>query len=100
MGTHQVFITGGSGYVGQRLIPLLVESGHSVGALVRPGSEEKLPPGCTPLFGNPLDKTTSVSQIALVKPCVLPIRERRDWRAEISIGRARFGQGFELCGDS
>ena len=52
---HRVFITGGSGYMGQRLIPRLLERGHEVRALVRPGSEKKLPPGCTPVFGNALD---------------------------------------------
>ena len=43
---HRVFITGGTGYVGRPLINLLLGRGHAVRALVRPGSEKKLPPGC------------------------------------------------------
>ncbi|MGZ5002324.1 MAG: NAD-dependent epimerase/dehydratase family protein, partial [Chthoniobacterales bacterium] len=38
-----VFVTGGTGYMGRRLIPLLVQRGHKVTALVRPGSEGRLP---------------------------------------------------------
>lgn len=33
--THRIFITGGTGYMGSRLIPLLVQRGHEVKALVR-----------------------------------------------------------------
>jgi uncharacterized protein YbjT (DUF2867 family) len=50
-----VFITGGTGYMGSSLIPALRERGHEVRALVRPGSEGKLPPGCRLVFGNALD---------------------------------------------
>jgi len=32
---HHVFITGGTGYMGQCLIPRLLERGHEVRALVR-----------------------------------------------------------------
>ncbi len=54
----RVFITGGTGYVGSRLIPVLQRQGCSVRALVRPGSERKLPPGCDVVVGNPLDRAT------------------------------------------
>jgi uncharacterized protein YbjT (DUF2867 family) len=50
-----VFITGGTGYIGSRLIPRLRARGHSVRALVRRGSEAKLPPGCEAVVGNALD---------------------------------------------
>ena len=60
---HCVFITGGTGYVGRPLINLLLERGHEVGALVRPGSEKKLPPGCQPIFGNALDGNSYAGQI-------------------------------------
>ena len=50
-----VFITGGTGYMGQHLVPPLVQRGHTTRALVRPGSESKLPPGCTPVFGDALN---------------------------------------------
>lgn len=53
--THQIFITGGSGYMGRSLIPRLLQRGHEVRALVRAGSEQKLPAGCTPVLGNALE---------------------------------------------
>ena len=49
-----VFITGGTGYMGRHLIPHLLKRGHSVRALVRPGSESKLQPGSTPELGDAL----------------------------------------------
>ena len=59
-----VFISGGTGYMGRKLIPRLLERGHWVRALVRPGSEKKLPVGCTPVFGNALDGTSYADQIS------------------------------------
>ncbi len=53
-----VFITGGTGYLGSNLIPLLIERGHRVRALIRPGSRGKLPPGCEVVSGNALDAST------------------------------------------
>ena len=50
----KVFLTGGTGYMGSRLIPLLVQRGHEVKALVRQGSERKLPAGATPVLADPL----------------------------------------------
>ncbi|GMT50287.1 MAG: hypothetical protein IEMM0008_1826 [bacterium] len=38
----KVFITGGTGYVGQKVIPALLRKGHEVICLVRKGSEDKL----------------------------------------------------------
>jgi uncharacterized protein YbjT (DUF2867 family) len=38
-----VFVTGGTGYIGSRLIPELIARGHKVKALVRKGSEAELP---------------------------------------------------------
>jgi len=61
---HCIFLTGGSGYMGQRLIPLLLARGHEVRALVRPGSEKKLPSGCTPVMGNALDGNSYAAQIS------------------------------------
>lgn len=55
---RHIFIAGGTGYIGSRLIPALLASGHHVRALVRPGSEHKLPPGCQAVLGNALEKTT------------------------------------------
>jgi NAD dependent epimerase/dehydratase family enzyme len=44
----RIFITGGTGHMGSRLIPLLAERGHAVVAMVREGSEHKLSAACTP----------------------------------------------------
>lgn len=52
--TQSVFITGGTGYMGSRLIPCLLNRGHRVRALVRPQSRGKIPAGCTPIEGNAL----------------------------------------------
>ncbi len=41
----KVLITGGTGFVGTEVIEAVVQAGHDVRALVRPGSEKKLPPG-------------------------------------------------------
>jgi len=60
---HNVFITGGTGYMGQRLIPRLVARGHLVRALVRAGSENKLPAGCEPVVGNALEPSSYMNQI-------------------------------------
>jgi uncharacterized protein YbjT (DUF2867 family) len=63
MNHRTVFITGGTGYIGSRLIPLLLQRGHSVRALVRKGSEQKLPPGCASILGNVLDESTFINHI-------------------------------------
>lgn len=56
--TRNVFITGGTGYIGKRLIPTLLERGHRVRALARPGSQGKLAPGCEVVPGDALDART------------------------------------------
>jgi uncharacterized protein YbjT (DUF2867 family) len=59
-----VFVTGGTGYIGQRLIPELIRRGHTVRALVRNGSENKLPAGAIAVRGNALDASTFANAIA------------------------------------
>lgn len=54
----RVFITGGTGYIGRRLIPLLQERGHTVAAVVRDGSQRKLPDGCEAIVADALDRAT------------------------------------------
>jgi len=50
--TQSIFLTGGTGYMGSRLAPILLERGHEVRALTRIPSVIKLPPGCHPVFGS------------------------------------------------
>jgi nucleoside-diphosphate-sugar epimerase len=58
-----LFVTGGTGYIGTPLIRALVERGHQVRALVRPGSEKKLPPGAEAVPGNALDSSSYAARI-------------------------------------
>jgi uncharacterized protein YbjT (DUF2867 family) len=53
-----VFVTGGTGYIGRRLIPTLLARGHDVCALVRPESVGRAPAGATTVVGNALDAST------------------------------------------
>jgi len=53
-----VFVTGGTGYIGRRLLPMLITRGHRVRALVRPGSELNVPMGATPIIGDVFDRST------------------------------------------
>ena len=60
-----VFITGGTGYIGTRLIKALQqEGGFAIKALIRKGSENKLPHGCEVIFGNALDASSYQNAIA------------------------------------
>jgi uncharacterized protein YbjT (DUF2867 family) len=61
--SHRVFVTGGTGYVGRPLITQLLQRGHEVRALVRPGSEKKLPAGCQAILGDALDGNSYASKI-------------------------------------
>ena len=58
-----VFITGGTGYMGSRLIPLLLKRGHEVKALVRRSSEGKLPRGATAVTGEALQRDSYTDQV-------------------------------------
>lgn len=50
-----VFITGGTGYIGSRLIPALLARDHEVTALARAESAHRLAAGCRVVIGNALD---------------------------------------------
>jgi uncharacterized protein YbjT (DUF2867 family) len=62
--TFSVFVAGGTGYIGTPLMLALAGRGHSVRALVRAGSEKKVPPGCEPVSGNALDPNTYQESIS------------------------------------
>ncbi|MEP7167918.1 MAG: NAD(P)H-binding protein [Bacteroidota bacterium] len=53
-----VFITGGTGHIGSRLIRKLIERGITVKALIRKGSMSKLPTGCEVITVNVFDAIT------------------------------------------
>lgn len=61
---RSIFVTGGTGYIGSRLIPILVERGHAVLALTRPSSQGRLPAGCTAVLGDALDAATYADRVA------------------------------------
>jgi uncharacterized protein YbjT (DUF2867 family) len=50
-----VFITGGTGYVGQRLAAALIARGHRVRVLTRPQSMARVPAGAEAVVGDALD---------------------------------------------
>lgn len=53
-----VFITGGTGYIGKRLINRLLKKNYRVIALVRKGSKQKVPPGAEVIVADPFDAKT------------------------------------------
>jgi uncharacterized protein YbjT (DUF2867 family) len=63
MAATNVFVTGGTGYIGRRLIPALIARGHHVDTLVRAGSEQRLPAGPTPIVGNILARGSFTSAV-------------------------------------
>jgi len=85
---RRVFVTGGTGYLGRALIPILLERGHRVRALVRPGSERKLPFGMDLVTGDPLNAAsvetslpgadTLVHLVGVPKPSPAKARQFRE----------------------
>lgn len=60
-----VFITGGTGYIGSRLIKaLLATEDYHIKTLIRKGSENKLPKGCEIIYADALDADTYKNNIA------------------------------------
>lgn len=52
--SQNIFLTGGTGYMGSRLIPQLLDRGHQVTALVRQGSRRESLTGATMVTGEAL----------------------------------------------
>ena len=52
---RDVFVTGGTGYIGAALVPALVARGHAVRVLARAGSASKVPAGAMAVVGDALD---------------------------------------------
>jgi len=61
---RRVFVSGSTGYLGTNVIPILLNRGHEVFALARPGSEGKIPQGCRVISGNALDAASFQHTIA------------------------------------
>jgi len=85
---RNVLITGGTGYLGRALVPMLLARGHDVRLLVRPGSERKVPAGAEAMTGNPLDAAsvaaalggadTLVHLVGVPKPSPAKARQFRE----------------------
>ncbi len=63
MNSGRIVVTGGTGYMGQRLIREFVSRGHSLTAVVRAGSEKSLPPGCTAVTGDVLNRGSYANHV-------------------------------------
>jgi uncharacterized protein YbjT (DUF2867 family) len=96
---RRVFITGGTGYLGRALIPPLLARGHEVRALVRRGSESKLPRGCGAVTGDPLDESSFAAAVApsdtfvqlVGVPRPSPAKARQFREIDLVSGRASVG---------
>ncbi len=64
MSSHEVFVTGGTGYIGRPLIRSLLARGHTVRALVRRGSQNRLPAGAAAVEGDALHAASFVAAVA------------------------------------
>jgi uncharacterized protein YbjT (DUF2867 family) len=58
-----IFITGATGYVGSRLIPLLLERGYEVRALARKASAGRPTAGCRLILGDALESRTFTEHV-------------------------------------
>ena len=56
-------MTGGTGYLGEAFVPLLLARGHRVLALARPGSESRLAGGAEAVIGDALDAATYAARV-------------------------------------
>lgn len=58
-----IFVTGATGYIGSRLIPLLANRNHQLTAVVRPGSEKKIPPNVSIVTTDPLRENSYTGSV-------------------------------------
>ena len=64
MQPSEVFLTGSTGFMGTRLAAELLQRGHRVRALARPGSESKLPGGCEVVHGDALHAESYAARVS------------------------------------
>lgn len=67
---RDVFVTGGTGYIGQRLVPALLARGHRVRVLARAASIGRVPSGASPVVGDALDAESFASALRPVDTVV------------------------------
>lgn len=81
---RHVFVTGGTGYLGAALLPRLIARGHRVRALVRPGSERRLPPGVAAVVGDALDAASWAGCVAPADTLVhlVGVAHPAPWKAD------------------
>ncbi len=60
----RIIVAGGTGYMGKRLIPQLLQNGHTVQALVRPTGTANLGPACMAIVCNPLDRQSFAAKLS------------------------------------
>lgn len=60
---RDVFVTGGTGYIGTRVIPALLARGHRVRALARAPSAGRVPAGAETIVGDALDPRSFVAAL-------------------------------------
>ena len=63
MSQPEVFVTGGTGYLGQPLIEALLARGHAVTALTRSASASRIPDGARVLIGDALDAASYAAHV-------------------------------------
>ena len=64
MPPRQIFLTGASGFLGSSLAAELLRRGHRVRALIRPGSESRVPLNCEIVHGDALRSETYAANVA------------------------------------
>lgn len=69
----EVFVTGGTGYIGRPLVHSLRGRGHAVSALAREASVRRVPKGVRCVVGNALDATSYLERVPRGATLVHPV---------------------------